>query len=94
MGDVQFILGGALSGDASAGESQSGPFRRRVAAPVETAVPGKAPKKKALARELRGLLSGSAQNTEENNVPIVPTTVLIHRPAYKARRGAEKTVRW
>ena len=108
MGDVQFILGGSGGGGAAkqggggggGGDEHSGPFRRRATGgegggsslpPSGKAVQGK---KRGMARELQGLLDSGALAAEDTSVPIVPTSSLIRGPAFKAKRGAEKTTKW
>ena len=97
MGDVQFILGGAQGGgDAAAGE-HSGPFRRRAeAAPAAGGGGGSKkahPKKKAMARELQGLLSSTGA-AEEPAVPMVPSVPMVLGQVFKAKRGAAQGTRW
>jgi hypothetical protein len=47
-----------------------------------------------MARELQGLLDSGTLAAEDTSVPIVPTSSLIRGPAFKAKRGAEKTTKW
>lgn len=105
MGDVQFILGsggggggGSKSGGGGGGDEHSGPFRRRanggegvMAPPSSKTAQGK---KRGLARELQGLLDSGPLTADDTSVPIVPTSSLIRGPAFKAKRGAEKTTKW
>jgi hypothetical protein len=107
MGDVQFILGAA--GASGAGAEHAGPFRRR-AAEVGGAGGGGGggggggagggtkvnPKKRAMARELQGLLSstGAAHAAEEAAVPLVPSVPMVLGQVFKAKRGAAVGPRW